>query len=778
MLDEGRAGRLRSHVIAAENRVIVGHVVDLKELETRFVVELWLDGWPVRLTRANLFDEALFDEGVGDGCYRFRFVLDAAMARTGGIVEARLANSGVPLGAPISVSALAGCVAPEAGVRWAGGLRLNGWIGAPPSDPTPLISALAEGQVVAEGRASYWKYMSDGVAATPVRAFEIDLPPSLADGRARRIRVVDQNGRDLPGSPVSVLAFADGLERFCVDHAEIESERPRGAIYDALFPRSHPLRDFANWAKRFPPRVPIFTGRPKAVVALVGPADPTASLESLETQLRCDWVATGLGAAGPCDFPPEDLQALVAEEAGDVEFIVFAPAGVVFQPSALAHFAASFEAHPDAKIVYTDVSVLATTGEEWPIALTAFDYERMLEQGYAGLCFAVRRSHAVAAAAAGVSDLFSLFLLALQSPNGFSVRGIAHAPGFLVRLPALDLDAAAESLRRAVEAYLTVRQQPATTRIQFGGRFPAVKVERKPPAGRVTVIVTTRDSQENLRAFLDAFHETTRGIASDLIVVDVDSTNHAALEYLEEVGGESIRAARMTGPYQPERAYNAAANLATGEFLLFCSDDMRPVRDGWLSEMLQRMAEPNVGVVTPMLLWPSGIVQQCGLVVGPDFAASRAFRDLPEGDLGYGEMLGVAHEVGAASAVGMLTRRQLFLDLGGFDVQRYGLKFAAVDYCLKARALENRVVATPHAQLSRSRLDDGPDPISGEVGDRAWRELETLRFVWGPALENDPLYNPLLAVTGAPFSALAWPPRGLETRFSTLPKPKPWPEGL
>jgi hypothetical protein len=777
-LNEGRVGRLRSGVVGAGDRVIVGYVFDPENLETRLVVELWLDGWPVRLARANLFDEALFDEGVGDGCYRFRFVLDAAIAKAGGIVEARLANSGEPLGAPLLIAGLAGTGGQEAEARWAGGLHLNGWVGAHPSDPSPLIRALVEGQVVAEARADHWTYIYDGVAATPVRGFEFDLPLHLADGRARRIRVVDKSGRDLPGSPVSVLAFADGLERFCADHAEIESERPRGAIYDALFSRAHPMRDFANWAKRFAPTVPMFTGRPKAVVALIGPADPTASLESLETQLRCDWVATGVGTAGPCDFAPEDFQALVAGEAGDVEFLVFAPAGTVFEPSALAHFAASFEAHPDAKIVYTDMKVQAATGEHWPIAFTAFDYERMLEQGYAGLCFAARRSHAATAALANVSDLFSLLLLAIETQDGVSTKAIAHAPGFLVTLPTIDLDAAGETLRRAVDAHLALRQQTANTRILFGGRFPALKVNRKPAPGRVSVIVTTRDSKEALHRFLERFDETTRGIATDLIVVDVDSADDDAIEYLEEIASERVRAARMAGPYQPERAFNAAANIATGDFLLFCADDLRPVRDGWLAEMMQRMTEPDVAAVTPTLLWPAGVVQQCGLVVGPDFAASRAFRDVPDGDLGYGEMLGVAHEVGAASAVGLLTRRKAFLELGGFDIQRYGLKYAAVDYCLKIRATDRRVIATPHAQLTRSRLDEGPDPASGEVGDRAWRELETLRFVWGPALENDPLYNPLLAVAGAPFSALAWPPRGLGTRFATLPKPKPWPEGM
>ena len=48
----------------------------------------------------------------------------------------------------------------------------------------------------------------------------------------------------------------------------------------------------------------------------------------------------------------------------------------------------------------------------------------------------------------------------------------------------------------------------------------------------------------------------------------------------------------------------AAANIATGDFLLFCSDDLRAQREGWLREMLRRMAEPDVGAVTPTLLWP------------------------------------------------------------------------------------------------------------------------------------------------------------------------------
>ena len=63
--------RLKSRVAADGERAVVGYVADLDDPEKRFVVELRIDGWPVRLTRADLFDPELLAENVGDGCYRF-----------------------------------------------------------------------------------------------------------------------------------------------------------------------------------------------------------------------------------------------------------------------------------------------------------------------------------------------------------------------------------------------------------------------------------------------------------------------------------------------------------------------------------------------------------------------------------------------------------------------------------------------------------------------------------------------------------------------------------
>ena len=143
-------------------------------------------------------------------------------------------------------------MARDGGVRWAGGLRFSGWLGGPASERAPLMRAIVDGQVVSEALADRWAVLSESGGATATRAFELELPARLADGRARRARIVDETGGDLPGSPCDFIAFADGLERFLAERAEIESERPRGALYDALFPRAHPMSDFAAWRKSFP----------------------------------------------------------------------------------------------------------------------------------------------------------------------------------------------------------------------------------------------------------------------------------------------------------------------------------------------------------------------------------------------------------------------------------------------------------------------------------------------------------------------------------------------
>ena len=208
------------------------------------------------------------------------------------------------------------------------------------------------------------------------------------------------------------------------------------------------------------------------------------------------------------------------------------------------------------------------------------------------------------------------------------------------------------------------------------------------------------------------------------------------------------------------------------------NNDVKAMDDGWLPEMLSRIGEPDVGAVGALLLWPSGVVQHGGTVLGPSFAAAHAFCERIQSDPGYAELLCVAHECSAVTAACLLTRRQDYLDVGGMDELHFPVNFNDVDYCLKLRARGKRIVLTPHARLyhfeSASR---GQDKIPDRAA-RFTRELQNLRARWGDSLIDDPFYNPTLSLDAVPFSALAWPPRPCDARMSSARQAADIPPGF
>jgi GT2 family glycosyltransferase len=445
--------------------------------------------------------------------------------------------------------------------------------------------------------------------------------------------------------------------------------------------------------------------------------------------------------------------------------VAFAPAGAVLAPHALAQLAAALDAYPEAALAYADLTLTAPDGAEWPVALPAFDYELLLEQGSGALFFAARTDYVHAAAAAGASDLFRLFLHgqdrrrpAVAPACGSDPATPVHQPGFLARLPALDLAGLSGQLGDAVAAHLEARGARARLVRGRGSALPSVRVTRAAPAGKVSIVIPTRQDGDRLKICCASLARTVDLARHELIVIDNDSAEVGKLALLDQLSARGVRIQRAGGPWNFPRLVEAGASVAGGEFLLVLDPSVEAREEGWLEEMLGRMAEPDVGAVGPVLVRPNGLVAQGGHMLGPGFAAAPAFQDRLESDPGYADRLRAAHEVSAVSAACLLTERRLFLSVGGFDGALFPHHCHDVDYGLKLRARGARVVLTPHARLLQREKTTYAPPES--------RALETsrLRAAWGDALAADPAYHPLLSLDGPPFSALAWPPRPTDPR--------------
>src|SRR3974390_3366359 len=122
---------LRSAFFRSDERRFCGFVVDSADISRKFAVEILVDGYPVKVMRAEADVYDLTTEQVGDGCYGFSCALDEALVRDSSVVEARLANLGIAVGAPIALHQPlenAPQISAPGALRWLGGLRFSGWI--------------------------------------------------------------------------------------------------------------------------------------------------------------------------------------------------------------------------------------------------------------------------------------------------------------------------------------------------------------------------------------------------------------------------------------------------------------------------------------------------------------------------------------------------------------------------------------------------------------------------------------------------------------------------
>jgi O-antigen biosynthesis protein len=776
-----KAGRsvLRTDFFCRNDQTFGGYVVDPDDLQRRFVVEMFLDGLPLRLARADAYANELAIEGLGDACYGFVFNLSQRVIDNGTIVEVRLANTDIPVGYPISIKMQQSDARQLPGtseIRWLGGLRFDGWCSDDGAD-APTIAAIIDGERIAEAKATRWANIGNGRDARLAHRFDLHLPARFADGHVKHVQFVRDNGEDFPGGPIAIVAFGDGLARTLDSFNELAAERPRAAEFDRLLPMSMPFSAYADWLVRFPIATPKKTDVAPIAVALLGSGDAKPSLKSLQKSQGVDWVAATLPeAGGQSEFMDEHLQQFLLGDAKNSEYVVFTLSGTRFTATALDQIASAFAEFPNAFAVYGDFDVAGGDGLSWPIALPAFDYERLLEQGYCARLFALRKDVALSAVRKGKSDLYRLFLSTFDDrPRD----GIVHIPGSLATLAVLDPVLESVLLADAVTQHFKARKLVAQIRKSSPGLFPAIRVSRPVAAGLTTIIIPVRNQLGLLQSCLRSIKPAAGQSAVDILIVDNDSSDPDMVKFLRNLASSGeASVVPVPGPFNFAHLNNVAAENAKGDLLCLLNNDVEAIDSEWLREMLCRISDGDVGAVGALLVWPSGVVQHGGTVLGANFAATHAFSDRIHTDPGYADMLNVTRECSAVTAACMLTRRRDYLDIGGMDELHFPVNFNDVDYCLKLRAGGKRIVFTPHARLrhlesaSRGR-DEQPDRAA-----RFARELQQLRARWGEGLMTDPYYNPNLSLDAVPFSALAWPPRPRKPRVNRPSMPADVPTGF
>ncbi len=295
--------------------------------------------------------------------------------------------------------------------------------------------------------------------------------------------------------------------------------------------------------------------------------------------------------------------------------------------------------------------------------------------------------------------------------------------------------AASEAGRRALEQHLERRGVSAEVLETSPCRYRVKYALSGEP--EVAIVIPTGGSA-TLATAVESIANTTTYRNYEIIIID--NSKGATVE-------ENVRNFQAQGtpvqildyrdcPFNFSYLCNQAAQRTHAPYLLFLNDDTSIITPDWIEAMLEHAQREEVGAVGAQLLFPNGTLQHGGVVVGLMGWAGHAFRGLPR-EMHYFSLSQFIRNCSAVTGACLLTRRNVFEMVNGFDEQNLPTCFQDVDLCLKMIEQGYRIVYTPFAQLYHY------ESYSKKAITHLSR-IEYMRERWFSFIADDPFYNPNL----------------------------------
>jgi O-antigen biosynthesis protein len=270
----------------------------------------------------------------------------------------------------------------------------------------------------------------------------------------------------------------------------------------------------------------------------------------------------------------------------------------------------------------------------------------------------------------------------------------------------------------------------------------------------VSIIIPTRDHLKLIKNCIGSILDKTEYSNYEIIIVDNGSIDPSIKSYYTHlVENPRVKVLNYDHPFNFSSINNFAIKQAQGKHLLFLNDDTEVISPEWLTAMLEHSQRKEVGAVGALLLYPSGAIQHCGVIIGAgaDGIASHAFYRAPE-YFGYMNRIKIINNYSAVTGACLMLKKSLFEELGGLD-DRLPSNYNDIDLCLKIKGKGFLIVYTPYARLyhlesfSRGHLDT-PDKRS-----KTSQDVELFKDCWADLLkQGDPYYNPNLKLMAADFT--------------------------
>ena len=430
------------------------------------------------------------------------------------------------------------------------------------------------------------------------------------------------------------------------------------------------------------------------------------------------------------------------------EWVGFLDHDDLLEPDALFQNVKWLQDHRDADLIFSDEDKLTDRGFDSPIFKPDWSPDYFLSCNY--VChFTLLRRELVMQLGGFRSEFdgaqdYDLFLRVTEQTNR-----IDHIPRVLYHWRRTLTSTAdnvqckpkmLEAGRLAIEAHLKRRQQPGHVVVDWRTYLYWVKREVT-EAKKISIIIPARDRVDLLARCLDSLTSKTSYTPYEIVVIDNDSQSEEARAYFSHF---KHRVLHYGGPFHFSAINNFAVKQTGSPWLLFLDYHTEAFESDWLTMMVEHVQRREVGAVGPRLVYPDHTVRHAGIVLGVGGIADHAFRGFPAEAPGVCRQLQATRNYSAVTGACLLTRREVFDEVGGFD-ENLPDNLGDVDLCLKMRRAGYVIVYTPFAKL----IDHEPTARRQTVEPD---EANLMRERWPEVLQRDPYYNPNLSRERADFS--------------------------
>jgi GT2 family glycosyltransferase len=459
-----------------------------------------------------------------------------------------------------------------------------------------------------------------------------------------------------------------------------------------------------------------------------------------------------------------------AIEVASGEWLVLLDHDDELHPLALAEVAAAVNRFPDWKLVFSDEDKIDENGRRFdPYMKSDWNHDLFLSHNcisHLGVYDAalVREVGGFQVGIEGSQD----WDLALRCIERLRADQVGHIPKVLYHWRAIKGSTALAPQEkgyahhaglRAIAAHL--ERTGSTGRVEeIPGQHGNYRVRYAvpEPAPLVSIIIPTRDGFELLKACIDSIFANTTYPAYEIVVVDNQSSQQDALDYLAALRADPrVRVVAYDAPFNYSSINNHAVAAARGSVLCLLNNDITVISRDWLEELVGHACRPGVGAVGAMLYYPNDTIQHAGVIVGAHGVAAHAYSGHGRGYPGHMSRARLIQELSAVTAACLVVTREAYERVGGLD-PHLNVAFNDVDFCLRLREAGYRNVWTPYAELYHHESATRGYETSPEKMARFNGEVVYMRRRWGEALQYDPVYNRNLSVNDELYQ-LAFPPR-------------------